>query len=168
MTAKALASKLNERNNLLNGTKKVTVGGGGGGQSTAFAPSNGTANDIPVPPLISIQTTSSTAAANRFKDATDIQCRDAATTQKHKFVPSKHVNAQSSANFKPFTEAKQHKCSTSSKQSNGTNSTHHTKAAKVKCLDIFLLIFLRKIENEMPSDDSIKFTFIIMTLYCLP
>lgn len=55
ITAKALASKLNERNNILNG--QATKMNGNGIKtilSTATKP-----NDIPVPPLVSIQTPSS-------------------------------------------------------------------------------------------------------------
>lgn len=54
MTAKALASKLNERNSLLNGTKKPsTITKPSGTTNSA----KHTSNEIPIPPLISIQPT---------------------------------------------------------------------------------------------------------------
>lgn len=69
MTAKALASKLNERNSILNGAKK----GPPSGTAAAAAVSNGQVNDIPVPPLISIQMTPTT---NRFKNGDDAHHRN--------------------------------------------------------------------------------------------
>lgn len=68
MTAKALASKLNERNSILNGAKK----GPPCGTAAVAAVSNGPVNDIPVPPLISIQMTPTT---NRFKNGDDANHR---------------------------------------------------------------------------------------------
>lgn len=70
MTAKALASKLNERNSILNGAKK---GPPSGTAAAAAAVSNGQVNDIPVPPLISIQMTPTT---NRFKNGDDAHHRN--------------------------------------------------------------------------------------------
>lgn len=110
MTAKALASKLNERNNLLNGAKKTTHG-----QITT----NGTVNDIPIPPLISIQTA---PATNRSKDGQDLHT--------HTFSHVKHVNAKVDANRKQFTNEKSHKSTMSSKQINGTNTAQHSKSVK--------------------------------------
>lgn len=108
MTAKALASKLNERNSLLNGTKKATQG---------QIITNGTANDIPVPPLISIQTA---AATNRFKDGHE--------SHPNTFSQVKHANAKVDANCKHLTNEKSHKSTMSSKQFNGTNTAQHSKS----------------------------------------
>lgn len=68
MTAKALASKLNERNNLLNGLKKPAA------QSTRVTSKKNSneflTKEIPMPPLISIQTLSA-SSSNRM---TGIDC----------------------------------------------------------------------------------------------
>lgn len=120
MTAKALASKLNERNNMLNGKKAPMHG----------KPSiNGTSIDIPVPPLISIQTSS---ASNRFKDGQD--------SHSNKISNVKHLNAHTDANSKPFIEEKPQKSHTSNKQHNGTNSAHHSKSVTV---EIFFTFFFQ-------------------------
>lgn len=73
MTAKALASKLNERNSILNGAKKGPPCGTAAAAVAAAAVSNGPINDIPVPPLISIQMTPTT---NRFKNGDDAHHRN--------------------------------------------------------------------------------------------
>lgn len=113
MTAKALASKLNERNNMLNGAKKVSNHGTG--------QSNGTINDIPIPPLISIQTSTS----GRFKDGDDQQhCKTA--LNRNKFSQAKKV-ATTNAHSKSANDGKQQKTETPNKQMNGTNSQHHSK-----------------------------------------
>lgn len=110
LTAKALASKLNERNSMLNGAKKASTAGS----------SNGSANDIPVPPLVSIQTAS---ANNRFKDDND----------KHRVSSMRPTKVSQSAKHyvtdghcKPSNERKHHKNDTS-RHLNGNNSTHHKK-----------------------------------------
>lgn len=137
MTAKALASKLNERNNMLNG-KKPTMHG---------TPSiNGTTNDIPVPPLISIQTSS---ASNRFKDGQD--------SHSSKMSNVKHLNAQSDANSKPFIEEKPQKSHTSNKQHNGTNSAHHSKSVTLKMSLIFLgtLVWTEYLNLKITIDENV-------------
>lgn len=116
MTAKALASKLNERNNLLNGTKK------GNTQSSSSAMNNSSANDIPIPPLISIQTASTT---NRFKDG-----QQDLTVQPNKFSHSKNFqNTQNDGHCKP--DVKHQKSNSSSKHVNGTNSVHQSKTVNM-------------------------------------
>lgn len=112
MTAKALASKLNERNNLLNGSKKS--------QSTS---NNGAVNDIPIPPLISIQTSS---ANNRFKDGTDSQYKGS-TVHRNKYSYTKKKTG-SDIHCKSFDNGKYEKNEISNKQHNGTSSLHHSKS----------------------------------------
>lgn len=124
MTAKILASKLNERNNLLNGTKKGTMHG-----TQAPLNTNGTAIDIPVPPLISIQTA---PATNRFKDDQD--------PPQSKCSHVKHLNAQTDASSKPIINEKPQKSTMSSKQFDGTNSAHHSKSVRIKVF-IYELMF---------------------------
>lgn len=106
MTAKALASKLNERNNMLNGAKKAS--GHGAGQS------NGSTNDIPIPPLISIQTSS---MSGRLKEGDSPHHRDSAL----------HRSKISQAKKITVTDKKQQKSETSNKESNGSNSLNHSK-----------------------------------------
>ena len=115
MTAKALASKLNERNLLLNGTKKC---------NTQFSSSsiNSSANYIPVPPLIIIQTASTT---NRFKDGQ----QDLTAIQSNKFAHSKNFHTQSDGNCK--ADVKHQKSNASSKHFNGNNSVHQSKAVNL-------------------------------------
>ncbi|XP_031635665.1 uncharacterized protein LOC116348727 [Contarinia nasturtii] len=112
MTAKALASKLNERHNMLNGTKKISTQG--------MTANNGTVNDIPVPPLISIQTTSS--PSNRFKDGDDQN-----SGQQQRKISQAKKNATTDSYVKSGTDAKHHKIEKSNKQSNGINALHHPK-----------------------------------------
>lgn len=121
MTAKALASKLNERNNMLNGVKKASTHG--------TATNNSTVNDIPVPPLISIQTSST---SNRFKDGGDSQNRDSAL-HRSKFSLAKKITTTDDHTKSP-TNPKQQKTQTSNKQSNGTSSLHHSKLVTVHML----------------------------------
>lgn len=125
MTAKALASKLNERNNMLNGSKK--------GSAQGTVSSNGTVNDIPVPPLICIQTVSAT---NRFKEGYDSPNRETASMHRGKFSHAKNFSATSDAHCKTF-EGKSHKSDTSSKQFNGTNSVHHSKVVSYYLRSLF-------------------------------
>lgn len=70
MTAKALASKLNERNNLLNGLKKPPT------QSTRITSKKNSnefsTKEIPMPPLISIQTLSA-SSSNRMSGIDNFQ-----------------------------------------------------------------------------------------------
>lgn len=104
MTAKALASKLNERNNMLNGAKKVS----------------GHGTDIPIPPLISIQTSSSSV---RFKDGNDSQHRDS-TLHRSKFSQAKKV-ATTDSHSKSLVKTQ--KIETFNKQLNGSNPSNHSK-----------------------------------------
>lgn len=112
MTAKALASKLNERNSLLNGSKKA--------QSTPQH--NGAVNDIPIPPLISIQTSSAT---NRFKDGDDSPQRDS-SSHRSKFSHAKK-SAETDIHCKSFDNGRQEKNDVSNKQLNGASSLQHSK-----------------------------------------
>lgn len=125
MTAKALASKLNERNSLLNGTKKSST------QSSITAANSSSSNDIPVPPLISIQTGPVT---NRFKNGQ----QDLAATQPHKYSHSKSFHAQADGNCK--ADMKHHKSHVSSKHFNGTSSAHHLKTVKVIYIECLILL----------------------------
>lgn len=109
MTAKALASKLNERNNMLNGTKKTNVHTSSSASAMMIGTnSNGSANDIPIPPLISIQT----ASPNRFKDG-----QPDMTMHQHKFLHSKNFHMHPDGHAK--LDVKHQK---SNKHHNGTNS----------------------------------------------
>lgn len=117
MTAKALASKLNERNNMLNGAKKAS--GNGTTPNNGTASNNGTANDIPVPPLISIQTT-----PNRFKDGDD------SGQQQRKISPTKKITTD--VHSKSTNDGKHHKTEKPNKQSNGINTVHHSKTVKIR------------------------------------
>lgn len=124
MTAKALASKLNERNSLLNEAKKAQLHG----CSSSII---GTLNEIPVPPLISIQTSS---VANRFKDTNH-------DLHSNKFDNMKHSNASIDACNKPLIDEKPHECHTSIKHSNGTKSPRRSKSVTCNHL-IYLIWFL--------------------------
>lgn len=112
LTAKALASKLNERNSLLNGAKKTQATG-----------NNGVVNDIPIPPLISIQTSN---ANNKFKEGGNSQYKDS-TIHRNKFSHTKK-NTGSDINCKSFDNGKQEKNEMSNKQHNGANSLYHSKS----------------------------------------
>lgn len=134
MTAKALASKLNERNNLLNGNKKTnTQISSSAAAAISAMNSNSSVNDIPIPPLISIQTASS-AAANRFKDQGQSEL---AMPMQNKFSHSKNFHEQNDGHCKPGSVKHHQKSNVSSKQQqqqqqhvNGTNSVHQSKMVK--------------------------------------
>lgn len=120
MTAKALASKLNERNNLLNGTKKTNT-------QTSLSAMNSTsssATDIPIPPLISIQTASTT---KRYKDG-----QQELGMPQNKFSHSKNFHTQHDGNCSKPESVKHQKSNASSKHVNGTSSVHQSKTVKVK------------------------------------
>lgn len=119
MTAKALASKLNERNNMLNGSKKGSLAGGAGGGGGGKGSSSGPVNDIPVPPLISIQMTST---SNRFKDGDDSQHRDLNLHQNKGSQPKSTLNATGAQ--QKSNDAKQEQNDISF---NGTGSLHLSK-----------------------------------------
>lgn len=119
MTAKALASKLNERNNMLNGVKK------------ASDQSNGNLNDVPMPPLISIQTISTSSMSGKFKDG-DYPQQRCSTLQRSKFSQAKKINTSHS---KSVNERNQQKIETSNKQSNGSNSLNHLKLVSIRITD---------------------------------
>lgn len=114
MTAKALASKLNERN-MLNGVKK------------ASDQSNGNSNDVPMPPLISIKTTSTSSVSGKFKDGDQPQQR-CSTLQRSKFSQAKKTTTTHS---KSVNEGNQQKNETSNKQSNESNSWNDLKLVSI-------------------------------------
>lgn len=115
MTAKALASKLNERNNMLNGAKKTSSHGAG--------QSNGTTNDIPIPPLISIQTSS---MSGRLKDGDNPHNRDS-TLHRSKISQAKKITITDAHSKSSINDKKQQKSETSDKELNGSNSLNHSK-----------------------------------------
>lgn len=138
MTAKALASKLNERNNLLNGTKK-----GANTHSTSTSTmigNNSSVNDIPIPPLISIQTSST---PNRFKDG-QIEL----TMHQPKLTHSKNFHSQTDGNGKP--DVKHQKSNMSSKHHNGSNSVKVIFTSLSNCFNEdslikFVLFFFKRL-----------------------
>lgn len=112
MTAKALASKLNERNNILNGARKAYA------QGTDNCNSVGTVNDIPIPPLICIQTTS-TSKSNRFQNGGDSQIRDSST---HRSKFSQNRKKSITVDGLSASDRKQQNTEISYKPLNGRNS----------------------------------------------
>lgn len=143
MTAKALASKLNERNNMLNGARKSST------QVTNQC--NGTANDLtdlPVPPLVCIQTTS---GVNRTKECDESHNR--------KYVQARKMSG-AGAHCKTNNNAAKEKVDSSHKKLNGASSITHSKAVNRYRLIKFSIIF-NSICNSHSSISDIECSAII-------
>lgn len=106
MTAKALASKLNERNNMLNGAKKSST--------QVTGQSNGSANDLPMPPLVCIQTTS---GGNRNKDGDEPHTR--------KYTQSRKMSGAGAHCKTNNSEKNKEKIDACHKKLNGATSLNH-------------------------------------------
>lgn len=119
MTAKALASKLNERNSMLNGAKKSST--------QVTSKSNGSANDPPMPPLVCIQTTNS-----RAKDGEESHSRKQNQSRK---TSGTGTHCKTNNN-----EKNKEKIDSCHKKLNGANLLNHSKAVNINKVTFILSI----------------------------